>query len=420
MGKILIICPTHRDLREIEHLGLKRSHEFFTHHYASLELEAMAVQHLSNQLIAGIETEINTILDCYSGDQIDGVFSADDYPGSIIASIVAKTWDLPGPTPRANLLFQHKYHARRLQESVVPRATPRFALHDGTAFECEIGLPAFVKPVKSFFSVGAYPVTTNEEFQKACESATLPAAFFAPLRALFEIYTDLPFGQHTILVEELLHGYQVTLEGYMFHGEVEVLGIVDSIMFPGTLAFERFDYPSRLSDSICLRMTQIATKLMQSSGFDNGIFNIEFMYNFGNDSVHIIEVNPRMASQFADLYEKVDGFNTYQIQIDLALGLRPKLTRNCGAYRMAASCVLRVFNDRLMEKVPSDDEIANLVWQYPQTKVEVLSTAGHWLSQGFQDGRSFRYGLVNLGADDSEEIQRKLVHCLRRLSFVMR
>ncbi len=30
------------------------------------------------------------------------------------------------------------------------------------------------------------------------------------------------------------------------------------------------------------------------------------------DTIHIIEVNPRLVSQFADLYEKVDGQSNYK------------------------------------------------------------------------------------------------------------
>ena len=41
------------------------------------------------------------------------------------------------------------------------------------------------------------------------------------------------------------------------------------------------------------------------------MFNIEMMYDAATDRIGIIEINPRMASQFADLYEKVDGTNSY-------------------------------------------------------------------------------------------------------------
>lgn len=78
-----------------------------------------------------------------------------------------------------------------------------------------------------------------------------------------------------------------------------------------SLPFERFDYLARLPQDICSQMAQIATTLMRSRGFDNGIFNMESMYDPECDSTHIIEVNAHMASGFTDLYEKVDGFNTY-------------------------------------------------------------------------------------------------------------
>ena len=49
---------------------------------------------------------------------------------------------------------------------------------------------------------------------------------------------------------------QVTVEGYAFGGEVDILGVVDSIFFPGTLAFSRFDYPSALPEGVQERMAE--------------------------------------------------------------------------------------------------------------------------------------------------------------------
>ncbi len=37
-----------------------------------------------------------------------------------------------------------------------------------------------------------------------------------------------------------------------------IMGVVDSIMFPGTLAFSRFDYPSALPEGVQARMAEIA------------------------------------------------------------------------------------------------------------------------------------------------------------------
>src|SRR6476646_4527442 len=131
------------------------------------------------------------------------------------------------------------------------------------------------------------------------------------------------------------------------------LGVVDSIFFPGTLAFSRFEYPSALPDGVQERMADIARRVMRGIGFDNGLFNIEMMYDAPNDRIAIIEINPRMASQFADLFEKVDGTNAYEILVDIGTDVRPTPKRRRGPYQFAASCVLRTFQDCVVAALPS-------------------------------------------------------------------
>ena len=152
-----------------------------------------------------------------------------------------------------------------------------------------------------------------------------------------------------------------------------------SVMFPGTLAFSRFDYPSRLPQGVQARMAEIATTLMQGLGFDNGMFNIEMMYDAEADRISIIEINPRMASQFADLYEKVDGTISYSVLLDIAQGRPPRFTRRQGRYAFAASCVLRSFEDYLVAAVPSEADIGRLARIYPDIRVELHATPGRKL-----------------------------------------
>ncbi len=86
-----------------------------------------------------------------------------------------------------------------------------------------------------------------------------------------------------------------------------------------------------LPEGVQTRMAEIAATLMQGLGFDNGIFNIEMMYDAEADRISIIEINPRMASQFADLYEKVDGTSSYSVLLDIAQGGRPASRAGRGA-----------------------------------------------------------------------------------------
>jgi hypothetical protein len=202
----------------------------------------------------------------------------------------------------------------------------------------------------------------------------------------------------------MLAGAQVTVEGYVFESEAGILGVVDSVMFPGTRAFSRFDYPSALPEGVQARVGEIATRLMGGMGFDNNLFNIEMMYDEKTDRIGIIEINPRMASQFADLYEKVDGTNSYEVLLDIGAGRKPQVKRGLGTCDFAASIVLRTFEDRLVTALPSEDELADLARFDPEIRIELHAQIGRRLSHDLQDGHSFRYGIVNLGGRDREDV----------------
>jgi len=415
---ILVLCPTMRDRREIEKLGLDSQFQFLFHDYATIELEQMAGAAGQAPLnVAPIEAELQWISKNYSKDEISGVFSTDDYPGSILASVIACAWKLPGTAPYATLLFQHKYFSRCMQAWVVPHAVPAYELCGDPECPPALDFPIVVKPVKSFFSIGAVKVNDPSEYKRSFAVAKLPAAFFMPMREVFERITHLPFGSSVVLAEQFVGGEQVTLEGYVEHGVCTVLGIVDSIMYVQTQSFQRFEYPSSAPAHLQQRMAAIAIDLMKESHYDNGFFNIEFIYDAESCNVKIVEVNPRMASQFADLYEKVDGRNSYRILIDLCVGTPVQAMAGTGPYTIAASCVLRCFADRFVKRVPSAEEVLRVERYFPGTRVEVLALPNTYLSNEMQDGVSFRYAVINIGADSRAQILDRLDQCLAMLPF---
>ena len=110
------------------------------------------------------------------------------------------------------------------------------------------------------------------------------------------------------------------------------MGITDSIMYPGTMSFERFEYPSRLPVGVQERMSDIARQVILGIGLDNTMFNMEMFYKEETDAIHIIEINPRMSYQFADLFEKVDGTNSYSVQLQLSQGQEPEFANGKGEY----------------------------------------------------------------------------------------
>ena len=420
--EVLVVCSTFRDHRELRRLA-RPGFTYLFHDYASTSLEEL-IDGRAEGLdgVADPIAEIARIGAEVAGRDIEAIVSTDDYPGAALASVLAKELGLPGPNPKVSLICQHKYLSRLAQARVLPGAVPPFwpidvaaeaALPDGIAF------PVFVKPMKSFFSIGAQRIDCAAELAEAKRRWIALDDFFLPLERLLEREASVEIGTARLIAEGLLKGHQVTVEGYAFSGEVDILGVTDSIFFPGTLAFSRFEYPSSLPDGVQERMAEMARRLMGGLGFDNGMFNIEMMYDAREDRIAIIEINPRMASQFADLYEKVDGTNAYEVLLDIGTGVQPSPKRREGRYPFAASCVLRTFEDYVVAALPSEDLLAELEYLYPDIRVEIHATAARKLSDEFQDGTSFRYGIVSLGGRYRADVLQTFEACRAGLGIIL-
>jgi hypothetical protein len=134
--------------------------------------------------------------------------------------------------------------------------------------------------------------------------------------------------------------------------------------------------------------------------------------------VRVIEINPRLCGQFADLYQKVDGTNTYEIALALAAGRRPVVRRNAGPCRVAASTPLRVFAPASVRRAPSFDDMRAAEALFPGTLVWVECSSGQNL-QDFEgeDGCSARYAVINTGAPDRDRLVEHIEAIQSRLGF---
>ena len=357
--------------------------------------------------------------------RIDGVIGVEDYPPSLLVPAICRNLGLPGLDFRAAVRCEHKGWSRVLQRRLVPDSTPRFALVDlDRPVELEalgVGRPFWMKPIKSYLSYLGFRIADAAAYRQALAMAAerLPPFLesFLDLMQDADPPSDLTEGRKWMLAEELMGGIQCTLDGYVHGGEVTVLGVVDSIRFANKVSFKRFQYPSALPLKVQAQMADVARTLMPGLGFDHGLFNIEFFWDPRRPAPMVIEVNDRLSMQFGDLYEKVDGINTYRILMDLAEGRRPDHGWRQGRYRAAASFVLRGFTDRLCLAVPSDDDVARVGEAIPNTVVMIRAVPGMRLSELPQDSYSFRHGLINIGGRDLTDMQAKLDRALAMLPF---
>jgi biotin carboxylase len=358
------------------------------------------------------------------GGRIAGVTSSSDYPGATLAGAMARRLGLPGSDPDAVIRTSHKYTSRLAQRRAVPEATPGFTLVDPRAPDPAAGVafPCYLKPVKGAFSIMSRRLDTPEELRAF---VTSPAAkhfldiWIAMFNRLVAGLTTLETNGSFFLAEELLHGRQATVEGYCFRGEVEVFGIVDSVMHPGTGSFARFDYPSTLPADVQARMADVARRVIAASGLDDAMFNVEMIHDAATDRLAIIEINPRLAGQFSDLYLKVDGASSYEYALALATGERPRVRRGEGTCGAASSLPLRVFEPVRVERAPADEDLAAVGREFPGTLVWPHCRHGQELAdfERFEDGSSHRYAVINAGAEDRATLETRLEAVRERLGW---
>lgn len=409
MKNILVVCPSARDIRELE--KYKSHYNLIFHRYTDEQIALLFEKEKD------IHLYLQRVADSYREKGIQGVFYTTDYPGSIFGSILAREHGVIGPAPKSVLCCQQKYHSRLIQKEYVPEAVPHFFLLNKAHIKA-YHYPFFSKPVKSFFSIGAHIVNNADDFLSVIDKPSeQERSFVRPLDQLCERYLGTSGYSDSIIGEELLEGAQCTIEGFVINHIIHIIGIIDSIMFPNTISFSRFEYPSRLPGAIQERMSGIARRFIRGIGLNNSFFNIEFMYNSQRNSVHIIEVNPRMVSQFADLYEKVDGKSSYELLLELVTGKKPLMKSKEGRFKVAASCVLRTFENHFVKKVPTCEEIEKLYEMFPDSRFELCCIEGKKLSESMQDGKSYRYGLVHLGANSWPELYQAFEEAKQILNF---
>lgn len=416
--RILVVAATAREHRELPKIAARLGYELIFEDWDWSYFDAPQTRDYGDKPLK-ILPRIESIRKEYEG-KIDGITSAVGYPGMSVVAILAKQLGLPGPSPDAIMRCEHKYYSRLAQEKYVPEATSHFTALNVGDQPPKFGYPRFLKPIKSFMSMNAQRVESPEQVVECLQSGTLPDSFVEPFDEMVAAHTTMERTARGFLLEELLQGTQVSLEGFVHNRQPEVMGIVDAVMFPGTISFQRWVYPSRLPADVQQVMIDTAIKFFRGIEYDDAMFNMELMYNPQTGKVHIIEVNPKIASQFPDLFERVDGISSYQPMLQIAAGEAPQFTHRKGQFKVAASCVLRTFEDQFVLWAPSLENISQVNETYPDARVQIMAKAGHKLSEQAQDAQSFRYGLINLGATSEEDLERRFAVCRNILNFDFR
>ena len=333
--------------------------------------------------------------------------------GALAAAMLAERIELPGTPVDAVLACQHKLHARRVLAQVAPEANIAFEAvpaRYGDAIPAGLRYPGFAKPVKAAFSVLARRVDDRDALQAMTRFDRLERWIIAQLVEPFDRVARRRLHEagsaHRLLIEEPLDAPQFNLDGWVADGRLGLLGTVDATMYPGTQAFARFDLPGSLPADVVRRALDVARRFLWAVGFTRGLFNMEFFVEPATGRVRVIEFNPRLASQFGDLYRRTIGIDPHALSLSLACGepgpseLGPK--RSVGA---AASVVFRAFR---AGDVPARPDAVALRWleaTLPGATLLWMGKRGAALERELRWLGSHRWAVLNLGAPDAAAIE---------------
>ena len=347
----------------------------------------------------------------YAKAGLDGILTSDEQFGPVVASLLGRRLGLPHTPMDAVLKSQHKYYARLAFEKALPECNPRFGLI-GRDFrrtrEMPLAFPFYVKPVKAAFSVLARRVDSFEALERHARFSWFEQAIIErlvrPFGDAMRLHPGYEVEPFSLLAEELVDGVQVTVNGYARAGEVAMLGVVDSIMYPGTDQFQRFQYPSALPREWQSGAEEVARRALAAVGFTHGMFNVELRVCTATGHAKVIEINPRAAGQFYDLFERVDGYNLFDALVALETGEEPAIRHREGRDACAASFVLRDLAGKGLGRWPARGEIGRLRACHPEARIMVYPKRGADLRREMKWLGSYRYGVVNLGAGSQGEL----------------
>ena len=418
MKRILVLFPKDWDRLHFAGAAYRARYRFF---YEGFDLFAFPE---NARLIAfDIFAFVDRLASKYRLIDLHGIVSNNEQFGALAASLLAERLRLPGLDPATVLTAQHKFYARERLKASIAHLQPAYCAFPysvKSAAEISLPFPFFVKPVKATFSVLARPVHSFSELRQHLTfnpwETFIIKRLVKPFNDVMRARTGFQIDAHHLIGESLLEGWQVSVEGFVQEGETHVLGIIDAVMYPGTKAFLRWDYPSRLPPATQASVHAAVKRILEGLGYNHGFFNVELVIGNSNE-IKFLEINPRMASQFSDLYEKVDGFNLHEIELTLSHGERPSAAPRKGKYRYASSFVFRKFDGTPLMLPPTPSRLAWLADFDPDAHLMLYLKRGNALAREMKWLGSHRYAVLNAGGASEAELREKHLAVKRHFQF---
>ena len=315
---------------------------------------------------------------------------------SLLASYLNQQVKAPAPNSKIVAALQDKLLSRQIQAKCVKY---RGIAVDSSKLDSLKGrdFPLFMKPRRATMSLMAQQVNDSSEAHSILTPRKV-AIHDKQNKAWAKLYDFLALpekqvdGLNHFIIESLApNGIQITLDGFIQSKKVGFFGFTKSTFYPNHISFKRFDYPCYMPSRLARKIQRHAKRFVKRSGFNNSLFNIEYIVDIEKKSFTLLEINTRPSSQFMYPIQCVTGIHPLDIAIDIVAGKKPRQKSKITKHQMASVCVLRRADDAILKKIPSEDAMKWFSEKYPLGRWKLYVMPGEKLSDYPNDSRSYRY-----------------------------
>ena len=243
--------------------------------------------------------------------QVDGVFSVASEVSVRTVAAVAEELGLPGLGRKVARIATDKALMReRYAEHGVP--SPRFRVAYSLKEACEameeLSCPVVIKPADNAGSRGVARIDTESQV----ESAFKEASRFSE--------------QGKVLIESFMEGVEVSVEAFVYRGDIKILALSDKIRTPPPYLLDTtVIFPSHYPEAVQSDVREVAKKAIRAVDISEGPVHVEVMMT--SEGPKMVELAARGPGfkVFTDMIPYVTGVDVVTGEIKVALGEVPDL-----------------------------------------------------------------------------------------------